>query len=110
MITKSGEKHIIFTDLDIYETVDFYQNRTRKILLSFSALIGVIIGLLLEIFLFEYTELFYILYSFVSGVILYSVVREVIPEKEKGRPLYFLFGFIGYTIIIFVINLFTSLI
>jgi zinc transporter ZupT len=110
IITKRSEAHIIFTDLEIYETVALEQNKLRKFLLSFATLIGVMIGLLLELLYFEYTELFYILYSFISGVILYTVVREVIPEKEKGKPLYFLIGFIGYTIIIFIINLFTSLI
>lgn len=109
IITKRSEAHIIFTDLEIYETYDIEQNQVKKFLLSFATLMGVIIGLLLELFYFEYTELFYILYSFISGVILYTVVREVIPGKEKGKPLYFLIGFIGYTIIIFIINLFTSL-
>ena len=61
----------------------------------------------LDLVAFEYTEMFYILFSFTSGVILYTVVREVIPEKEKGRPIYFLIGFVGFTFVIFVINILT---
>jgi zinc transporter ZupT len=53
--------------------------------------------------------MFYILFSFTSGVILYTVVREVIPEKEKGKPSYFLIGFVGFTLVIFVINILTNI-
>lgn len=109
IITNRSESHIIFTDLEIYETFNFEENITRKYILAFANLIGILIGIVLDLIYFEYTELFYILYSFISGVILYTIVREVIPEKEKGKPLYFLIGFVGFTVVIFVINIFTSL-
>jgi len=109
IITNRSESHLIFTDLEIYETFNIEENITRKYILAFANLIGIIIGIGLDLILFEYTEMFYILYSFISGVILYTIVREVIPEKEKGKPLYFLIGFVGFTVIIFIINLFTSL-
>jgi len=109
IITNRSESHLIFTDLEIYETCNFEEKNTRKYILAFANLIGIIIGIGLDLILFEYTEMFYVLYSFVSGVILYTIVREVIPEKEKGKPLYFLIGFVGFTVIIFIINLFTSL-
>ncbi|MFX0056674.1 MAG: hypothetical protein ACFE85_04755 [Candidatus Hodarchaeota archaeon] len=111
IITNRSESHIIFTDLDIYEKVDASDNYIRKYILAFAALLGIIIELILELTFpinpFD-LEIFYILYSFISGVILYTIVREVIPEKEKGKPLYFLIGFIGYTIIIFFLQIFTS--
>jgi len=110
IITNRSESHIIFTDLEIYETYDIDENMTRKYVLDLSNLLGVLIGLLLDLVSFEYTELFYIFYSFVSGVILYTIVKEVIPEKEKSKPLYFLIGFIGFTVVIFIISIFTSLI
>jgi len=110
IITNRSESHIIFTDLDIYETFDIDENLTRKYVLALSNFLGVLIGLLLDLVSFEYTELFYIFYSFVSGVILYTIVKEVIPEKEKGKPLFFLIGFIGFTVLIFIINIFTNLI
>jgi zinc transporter ZupT len=95
--------------LEIYETFSYEDNITKKYILAFANLIGILIGIGLDLIYFEYTELFYILFSFISGVILYTIVREVIPEKEKGKPLYFLIGFVGFTVVIFIINLFTSL-
>jgi zinc transporter ZupT len=110
IITNRSESHIIFTDLEIYDTYDINENVTRKYVLSLSNILGVVIGLFLDLMYFEYTELFYIFFSFTSGVILYTIVREVIPEKEKGQPIYFLVGFIGFTVVIFTINIFTSFI
>jgi zinc transporter ZupT len=110
VITNRSESHMIFTDVEIYDTYDIEENMTRKYILALSNLIGVLFGLLLDLINFEYTELFYIFFSFISGVILYTIVREVLPEKEKGNPLYFLIGFVGFTLAIFIINIFTSLI
>ncbi|MFH1106360.1 MAG: hypothetical protein V1787_00540 [Candidatus Micrarchaeota archaeon] len=35
---------------------------------------------------------FFIIFSFMLGVILYSVLRGILPQKRKGRPLYFFAG------------------
>ena len=110
VITNRSESHIIFTDLEIYETSDINENITRKYVLALSNVLGVIIGLLLDLIGFEYSELFFIFYSFTSGVILYTIVREILPEKEKGKPIYFLIGFVGFTMVVFILNIFTSLI
>ena len=112
IISNRSERHIIFTDLEIYEESDFGKNLIKKTILGLSALTGVFIGLLSELILpvkIE-LELIYILFSFISGVILYTIVREVIPEKEKGNPLYFLVGAVGFIIIILFIKIFTTLI
>ena len=45
-----------------------------------------------------------LLFSFISGVILYFIVREVIPEKEKGKPFYFLIGVISFSLIVIIIK------
>ncbi|GAH12879.1 unnamed protein product, partial [marine sediment metagenome] len=108
IITNRSETHIIFTDLDIYEINDVEENTTRKYILALSNFIGVIFGLILDLLAFEYTEMFYILFSFISGVILYTIVREVLPEKEKGKPSYFIVGFVGFTLVIFVISILTK--
>jgi len=111
IITNRSESHIIFTDLEIYDKTDISDNKVKKYILASAALLGIFIELFLEIIFpinpFD-LELFYVLYSFISGVILYTIVREVIPEKEKGKPLYFVLGFVGYTIIIFFLQIFTS--
>ena len=111
IISNRSESHIIFTDLEIYEKADVGDNKIKKAFLASAAIMGIIVELVLElIFPFNIVdlELFYVIYSFISGVILYTIVREVIPEKEKGKPLYFLLGFVGYTIIIFFLELFTN--
>ncbi|MFX0047110.1 MAG: hypothetical protein ACFE8G_02975 [Candidatus Hermodarchaeota archaeon] len=110
VITNRSESHIIFTDLEIYDTYNIDENMTRKYILALSNFLGVLIGLFLDLIGFEYSELFYIFYSFISGVILYTIVREVIPEKERGQPLYFLIGFVGFTLVIFTINIITAII
>lgn len=112
IISNRSERHIIFTDLEIYEETDYGPNLIKKTLLGLAALTGVFIGLVFELVLpikIE-LELIYILFSFISGVILYTIVREVIPEKEKGNPLYFLVGAVGFIIIILFIKIFTTLI
>jgi len=109
IITNRAETHIIFTDLEIYEINKDEENITRKYILALSNCIGVVFGLVLDLIGFEYTEMFFILFSFISGVILYTIVREVLPEKEKGKPLFFLIGFVGFTLVIFIINILTSL-
>jgi len=111
IIINRSESHIIFTDLEIYEKTDFNDNRIKKYLLASASIFGILLKLILEI-IFPFNafdlELFYVIYSFISGVILYIIVREIIPEKEKGNPLFFILGFVGYTTIIFFIEVFTS--
>ncbi|MBY8983056.1 MAG: hypothetical protein KGD57_08915 [Candidatus Lokiarchaeota archaeon] len=96
-------KFFLFTDLDI--RVDYEESKSKNLFLSSSILIGMIIGLIIDIFLDINLEFLYILFSFISGVILYTIVREIIPEKEKGNPVFFLIGIIGFTIIILTLNI-----
>lgn len=109
IITNRSEVHIIFTDLDIYERPEIDIKSIKKYLLATSAISGIIIGLITNIFIDLNTELLFIAFSFISGIILYIIVREVIPEKEKGEPLKFLIGMIGFIIAIVIINLFISI-
>jgi zinc transporter ZupT len=109
IITNRSEAHIIFTDLDIYEKPEIDTKSIKKYLLATSAISGIIIGLIIKIFIELNTELLFIAFSFISGIILYIIVREVMPEKEKGEPLKFLIGMIGFIIIIVIINIFISI-
>jgi zinc transporter ZupT len=37
--------------------------------------------------------------SMIAGILLYIIVKEFLPEKDKGKPMFFLFGvllFIGF--------------
>jgi zinc transporter ZupT len=97
----------MFTDLEIYDTYDIERHVARKYILALSNLIGVLAGLFLYLINFAFTQVFFIFYSFISGVILYTIVREVLPQKEKGNPLYFIIGFIGFTLVIIAIAFLT---
>ena len=108
IITKRSEAHLIFTDLEIYEDPKYDESLKIKWILATSALTGILVGILINVFLPENLEMLFIFYSIISGVILYVIVREVIPEKEKGDPIKFIIGMIGFTIIIVVINIFTN--
>ena len=104
IISNRSENHLLFTDLDI--STEFKQTPLKKALSATATIIGVIIGLITEFILPISLELefIYLLYSFVTGVIFYTIVREVLPEKEKGKPLYFLLGLICFGIFIFLMR------
>ena len=44
----------------------------------------------------------------IAGILLYIIVKEFLPEKEKGQPIFFILGvllFIGfYTCIEFILK------
>ena len=108
LVSKRSERHIIFTDLEIYEEVKYEEGSIMNYILGSSALTGIAIGIVINVIFPENLELLFIFYSIISGVILYVIVREVIPEKEKGDPIKFIIGLIGFTIIILLINIFTN--
>jgi len=109
IITSGSESSLeVYSDLGI--EIKFEESTSIRFLLSSAVLIGVAFGVFFELFLPVNLELIYILYSFISGVILYAIVREIIPEKEKGKPLYFLIGVVGFILIIYLIRIFTTLI
>ena len=108
LVSRRSERHIIFTDLDIYEEAEHEHRPIIKIFLSTAAFTGIFIGLLMYFFIPINLELLFIFYSFISGVILYVIVREVIPEKEKGNPVKFIIGLVGFTLVIIIVNFFTN--
>ena len=108
VVTKRSEAHLVFTDLEIYEEIKFEERSIIKYLSYATAPTGIIIGLLVNSLLPDNIELLFLFYSFISGVILYVIVREVIPEKEKGDPLKFLIGLVGFAVVIIIINIFTN--
>ncbi|MFX1328233.1 MAG: hypothetical protein ACFE91_08820 [Promethearchaeota archaeon] len=108
VVTKRSEAHLIFTDLEIYEEQKIEKNSILIYISCGSALSGIVIGLIVNSLLPVNLELLFIFYSFISGVILYVIVREVIPEKEKGNPLKFLIGLVGFSTVIIIINIFTN--
>jgi len=68
------------------------ENLPTKILLSLSTLMGLVIALLLGV----RPIVSNILISVIAGILLYVIVREFLPEKEEGRPLYFILGLTAF--------------
>ncbi len=102
VISKTSKDVILFPDIKINKF-----NKKIKPLTYFyatAALLGVVIGLIFELTFKLSLEFLYILFSFISGVILYIIVREVIPEKEKGNPFYFLMGVVGFFVFVLIIR------
>jgi len=75
------------------------QSKLKKVIFTTSVLFGIIAGLVIELFyrIPEIITLF--LLAFISGTILYITIREVIPEKGEGKPLYFLVGVVVFGVI-----------
>ncbi len=75
------------------------QSKLRKVIFTASILFGIITGLIIELFYQIPDMITLFLLAFISGTILYITIREVIPEKGEGKPLYFLVGVILFGII-----------
>lgn len=93
----------IFSDLDI--EMQYKVPRKRKIILSLAAPIGVVMSLIIDFTVGINLEFIYILFSFISGSILYTTMREVIPEKEKGNLPSFIISLVVSCIMIFLIKI-----
>ena len=107
VINKRSEKvDIPFSDLDI--KIKFKESKAKQLIIASSAVIGVLFSLIFDLIVpihnAIYLEITYVLYSFISGVILYVIVREVIPKNEKGKPFYFILGVVIFTILILIIK------
>ena len=78
---------------------DIREDLGIKILLSLSSISGMTFAMLIPI----PGTLDNIFVSIIAGVLLYIIVKEFLPEKDKGQPMFFLFGvrlFIGFYIFI----------
>jgi len=107
LISSRYKRRVVYSDLDI--TVEFEDEGVKKILLSLATLFGIIAGLILNFIFSLNLEILYLMFSFISGVILYTIVRYVIPEKEKGRPWLFLLSLIGFSILVLMLKIFLHL-
>ncbi|MHA1610942.1 MAG: hypothetical protein ACTSVZ_12165 [Promethearchaeota archaeon] len=104
LITNRTKKMVIFSDLDI--EVELHEAAMKwRMILSGAALFGVLFGFFLDLVIPMNLEIIYLIFSFVSGVILYTIIRKEFPEKEKGKPILFLLGVIGFILFVLVFNL-----
>jgi len=73
---------------------------TKRILSAGTFLLGVIIA---EVFQINTTLLFPAL-GFISGVLIYIIGREVLPQQKASNPGYFTSGIIVYTTVLLLLN------
>jgi zinc transporter ZupT len=72
---------------------DMRQSILVRVILSVSTLSGIVFALLVPIPGLVNN----VLVSLIAGVILYIVVREFLPEREKGQPLLFAIGLVAFS-------------
>lgn len=94
----------LYSDLDIEEIAE--EPGLWRYIVATSTLIGLIVGIISASIAPPNLEVFYLIFSFISGVILYRIMREVIPQKEQGNIKLFLLGGIGFGLFIYIINYF----
>ncbi len=107
IISNRSEKvEIPFSDLDI--KIKLEESKARKLIFALSVTIGVVFSLVFDLIIPVHNEIYleviFVLYSFISGVILYVIVREVIPVHEKGNVAYFILGVVASTIVFVIIE------
>ena len=95
MITSSISLDSIDTRLN-----DKY-SKYSKIILSVLPLLGAILGIILEL---EHLVTNYVL-AFVLGILFYMIIRDVLPQGGKGKPVLFLSGNL-IVIILWLIQIF----
>ncbi len=79
----------MFTSSISLDSIDTsFEGKYSKVILSILPILGAILGILLE---FEHIFTNYVL-AFVVGILLYMVIRDVIPTGERGNSLFFLLG------------------
>ena len=75
------------------------KSQASKIFYSMSPMFGALIG---ANYISFATSIFGQILSFVTGTLLYSVIRESLPSDKAEKPLYFLAGVLFYTMIILI--------
>ena len=102
IIMRTDEGNVIFTDLNIKYAP--HETSERNLLLALSVMIGVSIISIIEICVAIPDTILFSLLSFISGLVLYIIIREILPKNEKGKPIYFICGMIGFSLVILLIR------
>ena len=76
-----------------------FRNELFKVLYFMAPVLGALVGIYS---IAAVSSIFGELISFLTGTLLYIVIRESMPSEEAERPVYFLIGILFYTIIIYM--------
>ncbi len=101
-LSHAKSRQRIFSNLDI--EMDYTETRRKKALLALAAPAGLVTSFILELVFVVNMEFVYLLFSFIAGALLYNIIREVIPEKEKGKIKLFAIGLFGFSVLVIVLN------
>jgi len=105
-ISNTSNRHVKIFDISIHTKIE--EHTYTRIISVTSVLTGVVIALIFEIFYPLSSFVIFQCFAFVSGIILYIIVREVIPQDEKGQPYYFISGATVFIFILLFIELFSN--
>jgi len=105
-ISNTSNRHIKIFDINIHTKIE--EHNFIKIISVTSVLTGVVIGLAFELIYPLSSFVIFHSFAFISGIILYIIVREVIPQEEKGRPYYFISGATIFIVILIFIEVFSN--
>lgn len=76
-----------------------FRNNMSKVFYSMAPLFGALVGVnFIDFTITVFGELI----AFITGTLLYIVIRESLPSEEAEKPLYFLLGVLFYTLIIYM--------
>jgi len=106
-ISNTSSRHVKIFDINIHTKIE--EHNFIKIISITSVITGVVIGLVFELIYPLSSFVIFHFFAFISGIILYIIVREVIPQEEKGRPYYFISGATIFILILIFIEIFSNI-
>ncbi len=105
LIKHRSQKFYMFPEIE-NETLNIeYETQTKKMVSALLLFCGNLLGIILSVFLTIPLNIIYILFSFISGVILLTIIRKVISEREKGKPILFLIGIFSFSLFMLILRL-----
>ncbi len=79
---------------------EIHSKLTKKTFVKIILCVSTLLGILLAFVFTLPAYVFYGLVAFVSGALLYIVIRDIIPKESKSNLMYFIFGSLLYLVLI----------
>ena len=88
------------TELQIYIHDESPFSNKKRILLSSSVFLGVVSGIILDLLYPLQIDVIYQLFAFICGIILYIVLKNDLPDRHEGKPVFFFLGIAAFCMIL----------